>query len=77
MIATWLISYKKLKKNYLFSFFLVGCGEKWTLDQFYVVHEKIIPGDFDTECKVDEQTRSILSYHSQNDNVIEKIEEIK
>lgn len=39
------------RKNFL-PFFL-GCGEKWTLEQFYSVHEKIIPGDFDTECKVE------------------------
>lgn len=26
------------------------CGERWTLEQFYAVYKKIIPGDFETEC---------------------------
>lgn len=29
-----------------------GIGQKWTLDQFYEVFEKIIPGDYDEECKL-------------------------
>lgn len=29
-----------------------GCGKKWTLDQFYTVYEKLIPGDFDSECNL-------------------------
>lgn len=30
-----------------------GIGQKWTLEQFYSVFEKIIPvGDYDEECRI-------------------------
>lgn len=40
---------------------LPGCGEKWTLDQFYIVHNKLIPGDFNAECKVEDENRLITA----------------
>lgn len=31
---------------------LPGCGKKWTLNQFYNVFDKLIPGDYQTECSL-------------------------
>lgn len=29
-----------------------GCGETWTINQFYTVYEKLFPDDFDKECEL-------------------------
>lgn len=44
--------YRKPDEEYPAPMEVPGCGEKWTLDQFYSLHGDLIPGDFDLECQL-------------------------
>lgn len=45
-----------------------GIGKTWTLKRFYSVYSQLIPGDFDTECKLEGKMDFFKSKISNTEN---------
>lgn len=48
------IFYRKAQEEHPMPMNIPGCGTRCPLEQFYAIYSKIMPNDFDTECKLNE-----------------------
>lgn len=46
--------YRKSGENHPSPMNIPGCGEKCSIKQFYELYKEIIPGDFESECRLPE-----------------------
>lgn len=46
------IFYRKSNEEHPEPLKLPGCGDRFTMDQFYDLYEHLIPGEFENECKL-------------------------
>lgn len=46
------VLYRKSKEEYPAPMNIPKCGEKCPLNQFYAIYSKIIPGEFESECRL-------------------------
>lgn len=47
------IFYRNANEEHLIPMNIPKCGEKCSIDRFYTKHAEVIPGDFETECKLE------------------------